>query len=335
MKKPSNKKIEDELEIVLNAIGCVLKTEEEIDVKVESKRSIQQVVELSQSAEKKAILQTFCLELVAVINKTLKHFGRVREHTAKERAQTLFFTSSQQELPGVWKHGCAQLGISVVSVHQQQSVNRVLFEKVLARSLSHCEDNSSKLTRKREDLSCDECNAVRYAAGYTTKKLLEVYKKVNSCTAANFVECLSQMKMVGHRHGSIEDCSFYDFSMEWMANIDRGGLFYVDDKSFMLFKAIEIKTQELLPQHLRTQQTSSKELIAEVVADDDVQFWWSMISIDIDLEIEQSQLLEEIIEKWITMRGFSMVSSWLEQYKLAKQKNVKRSKSLRKDLSTD
>lgn len=320
---------------MLNSIGCVLKTEEEVAVKVESKVSIQQIVELSQSAEKKAILQTFCLELVAVVNKTLEHFGRVRERMAKERAQTLFFMLTQQELPDVWKRGCAQLGISVVSVHQQQSVNRILFEKVLAKHLSHHEDNPSKVTCTREDLSCDECNAVRYAAGYITKKILERYKKVNSCTAAHFVECLSQMKMVGHRHESIEDCSFYDFSLEWMANIDRGGLFYVDDKSFMLFKAIEMKTQELLPQHLRTQQTSSKQLIAEVVADDDVQFWWSMISIDIDLEIEQSQLLEEIIEKWITMRGFSMVSSWLEQYKLAKQKNVKRSKSLRKNLSTD
>ncbi len=46
----------------------------------------------------------------------------------------------------------------------------------------------------------------------------EKYKKVNLCPAAHFVECLSQMKMVGHRHGSIEDCSFYDFSLEWMAN---------------------------------------------------------------------------------------------------------------------
>ena len=49
--KPSH-----ELEVVLNSIGCVLKREEEIDVKVESKIPIQQIVELSQIAEKKALL---------------------------------------------------------------------------------------------------------------------------------------------------------------------------------------------------------------------------------------------------------------------------------------
>jgi len=52
-------------------------------------------------------------------------------------------------------------------------------------------------------------------------------------------------------------------------------------------------------------QTNSQQLIATIVADEDVQFWWCLVSIDIDLEIERSQLLEEIINKWITMRGFS------------------------------
>jgi len=51
----------------------------------------------------------------------------------------------------------------------------------------------------------------------------------------------------GDFNGSIEDCSFYDISLEWMTNIDRGGLFYIDDKMFMLFNAIELKTQQLLP----------------------------------------------------------------------------------------
>ncbi len=45
----------------MNSIGCVLKMEEEIDVKVESKIPIQQIVELSQIAEKKALLQTLII----------------------------------------------------------------------------------------------------------------------------------------------------------------------------------------------------------------------------------------------------------------------------------
>ena len=35
---------------------------------------------------------------------------------------------------------------------------------------------------------------------------------------------------------------------------------------------------------------------------------------------------------WVTIRGFAMVPSWLEQYKLAQKENTKKSKSLRKTL---
>lgn len=45
-----------------------------------------------------------------------------------------------------------------------------------------------------------------------------------------------------------------------------------------------------------------------------------------------AELLHAIVDLWITTRGFALTSSWLEQYKLANKKNVKKSKSLRKGL---
>jgi len=129
---------EKDLDLVLDSIDCVLMEEKKVDVhNLESKQSIEQIVYLQNSEEKKAVLLRFCLELLAVLRKTLSHFGRVREDTAKERAQTLFYMLTKDEIPDVWKHGCAQLGLSVVNVHQQQSVNRVLFEIVLIMNRSH------------------------------------------------------------------------------------------------------------------------------------------------------------------------------------------------------
>ena len=94
-----------------------------------------------------------------------------------------------------------------------------------------------------------------------------------------------------------------------------------------------MKTQVCLPQHLRSQSTESKkELLKIVIDDDDVQFWWSIVSFDIDDVTENADLLHEITDLWITIRGFAITSTWVEQYKLAQKKNVKKSKSLRKGL---
>ena len=42
--------------------------------------------------------------------------------------------------------------------------------------------------------------------------------------------------------------------------VDRGGLFVVRDGTFELFKAIEVKTKEVLPQHLSScEQAATRE----------------------------------------------------------------------------
>ena len=69
-----------------------------------------------------------------------------------------------------------------------------------------------------------------------------------------------------------------------------------------------------------------------MLEDDDVQFWWGMLAIDIKKESEADDLLHEIVSLWVTIRGFAVTSFWLEQYKNVQQKTVKKSKSLRKTL---
>lgn len=69
-----------------------------------------------------------------------------------------------------------------------------------------------------------------------------------------------------------------------------------------------------------------------ITQDNNVDFWWSMLAIDISSNDAAAQLLSEIVEMWVSIRGFSLVSSWLEQYKIAQKQSVKKSKSLRKSL---
>ncbi len=116
-------------------------------------------------------------------------------------------------------------------------------------------------------------------------------------------------------------------------SVDRGGLFSVNNSTFSFFKAIEIKTQELLPQHLAAKPNAAKhDLIKSIEEDDEVQFWWSMLAVDIPEKDASAELLKNLIDMWVTIRGFAVVSNWLEQYNVAQKQSVKKSKRLRETL---
>ena len=77
-------------------------------------------------------------------------------------------------------------------------------------------------------------------------------------------------------------------------------------------------------------ERDQKDQLVQLVADDnDVQFYWSLLSIGIDTEDNAALLLKEIVELWITIRGFSIAGQWLEIYKSNRQVTTKKSKSLR------
>lgn len=125
-----------------------------------------------------------------------------------------------------------------------------------------------------------------------------------------------------------DDESYYAYTKEWTSKANRGGLFEVNDTCFLFFCSVELKTQRHLPQ-LLSQQSTKEAVMKSIEEDDDGQFHWCMLSVDIDDEYTQ-ELLRELIDKWVCMRGFAMASSCLEDYKMASGKTIKKSKPLRK-----
>ena len=81
---------------------------------------------------------------------------------------------------------------------------------------------------------------------------------------------------------------------------------------------------------------NKETIIKAVSSNDNIQFFWTMLSVDIIIESHAkshaTQLLEEIIGLWITIRGFSIADGWLEQYKQVNKTAVSKTKPLRKAL---
>ena len=128
-----------------------------------------------------------------------------------------------------------------------------------------------------------------------------------------------------------EEASYLDFTKKWIKAVDRGGLFHIDDEVYVLFYQMEILIKTFLTEIFTEHSQHDKgEIISEVVSDSDIEFHWSMLATDLDENVGK-ELLTEIAQLWLTIRGFSMAGSFVEQYKEIVKKTTKKS-GLRKEL---
>lgn len=100
----------------------------------------------------------------------------------------------------------------------------------------------------------------------------------------------------------------------------------------MLFHEIERMVRRFVVKLTsQSSQQDKQEIVDEIVSDGDVQFHWSMISVDLDHDAGE-QLLQQIIQLYLTIRGFSTAGAFVEQYKQVTEKTTRKSTSLRKGL---
>ena len=210
-----------------------------------------------------------------------------------------------------------------------QSVHQVLFQEKLKMFMAQdCPRSSTD--KEPASLTKDELNAMQYACGYVPHKLLKKYEKRSGNKYSQFVECLGGMAVLSEE--SSQDLLSY--TKCWMEKVDRGCLFPLNNQTFQLFVDIEMIVRDSLPEHV-TGKTSDQidDLVMKVTSNEDVQFMWALLSQDIDSEEDSVELLKDIVKLWITIRGFSIASTWIETYKLANKETKQKSTGLRKHLS--
>ena len=181
------------------------------------------------------------------------------------------------ELPSLWTALFSDLSLNSVSPLLLQSVNRIMFEQMIVEHFAESVETScSNSVAEAPTLNAEEENALRYVSGYVALKLMREYEKKDGEKATQFVECLSSMAVAG------TESSFYEYTKEWIRLIDRGGLFHINDGVYHLFKAIEVETRKIFPCHLANPSSSRDILLERVKECEDVLFYLSMLSIDIN-----------------------------------------------------
>lgn len=308
---------------VMKCVLKVLELEKAVGHKKADQDSLETLLSLVSSPAHEPKFDSFCHELTGHICESLSTFKSLQPQHARERALSEFHAARMITLPAMWKKLLTDVNCTTLSVMQQQSVNREVFNTYFVKEYGSSRDLEP---RNRTSLSAEEDNAIRYVSGYVATKLIRKYSRIDSEKAAQFIECLTSMGKIVHDTASLK------FTSEWIRSIDRGGLLHVNDSAFQFFRAIEIRIQWSLPQHLINTTSNKDSLIKAVMDDEDIQFHWCMISTDIVDQEDSLQLLMDVVKLCVTTRGFAVTSMWLEEYKKAKNKDVKKSKSLREEL---
>ena len=181
-------------------------------------------------------------------------------------------------------------------------------------------------TSTRRELTVVEENAIYYAAGYVVRKVLKKYCWADDERGAALAGMLNGM--IGEAaHSSVDATDNYlDYVKTWTVEIDRGKLIHVTNDTYTFFRALEEAIYEMLQEGI-----SKHEAISRVMGNPVVDFYWNIIADDLKREWS-CQLLSEISTLWFTIRGFSVASKLLEDYKRGMKKNIKGTKGLRKEL---
>ena len=110
-------------------------------------------------------------------------------------------------------------------------------------------------------------------------------------------------------------------------------MFEINNECYLFFKTIEKHIQATLPGHLLSGEVAKQKYLLQLLNEEDIQRLWTKLKTDIEDSDGSDELLTLILEKWVTTRGFAQVSSWISDYKSATAEQLKKKRSLRKDLA--
>ena len=90
------------------------------------------------------------------------------------------------------------------------------------------------------------------------------------------IEWLSNMSVQG------DESSLMEYTRKWTLQVNRGVLFEINDMTYNLFKEIELKVRHHLFVSFHRKSSEGREaVIGAVCKCDDIQFYWTILSIDI------------------------------------------------------
>lgn len=291
-----------------------------------------QIETLLESREE---LHSLCLTLhegvtAVLANLPAKKGGR---HSFQAALWPLFHTFRLREVPRIWKNAERAVPDLDAILIQKATMEYVvvLVQQIHGTQFSKYGTDHGETQKRREAVTLEEENAIRYTAGYVVVKLQEAYAHKGSVAVC---QCLLSVATENSTTEIDEAPSFLAYTHTWLDIVNRGGLFIVSDEIYNFFLELELCVYPLLKGRLSkgSAQQSKKELVSTISKSENVLFACSLVTTDLSEDMSQL-LLKDAIQLWVTIRGFSIASRFLKDYKIAAKQMTKGKKPLRRELA--
>jgi len=253
-------------------------------------------------------------EIVHLVKLCASHGSRMWGVLLQTRSSTQFLTAWERLM-------MLTLGKRASPIFFQYLTDSIFKEMVKQK---HPPPQHNEAVEPIPPLTYEEENALYYAAGYVIRHLRQRIEK-GSSPLKGLLVCLEDMC----NSDDERDCS-----ASWTTKISRGHLIHVNSNLYCFFRATEMKLRQLLRVSCAESFSGGmkSQLVEIVCTDEDVLFFWCILSAEWRME-EEEALLQLIAELWVTIRGFSFARSFMELYKQRKKKTLEKSKALRKTLN--
>ena len=217
----------------------------EPDCSERSKEAKEQARIFLRATESMQPFEDFCSNLTKMVEKNfftcVSTGGACRSKgVQREKLWSSFHQLRTTKLADLWQCFLSQPNVPNLSPLVYQLVNQHLYEKQMKAFFSTEKTVSDPVSCEYPEITVDEENILRYAAGYVPYKLLKKYECQSSLIAQYYVECLGNMAVNG------EESSLTDYTSKWISMCNRGGLFEINDTCYLMFRDIKLKVRKSL-----------------------------------------------------------------------------------------
>ena len=242
------------------------------------------------------MIANFSLTIHEQFKRCLKHLniGSINRH---KLWRSFFCVRSSEEFTKLWKDFLSKANVNETPTLYQH-LTTLMFNEEVTKAIKM----ETKSPHAIEPLNDNEKNALRYTAGYICRHLRKQLECSSHEMKEELVLCLMEMT-------TKKDPTALNTDEEWTVRVDRGGLWYVKNTTYLLFVAIEEEVRRCLKQ-LLTGSGLKSAIIKRTVESDDVTFYWLICQADFDVGDDETYklLLNKIVELFVTMRGFFYAS---------------------------
>ena len=294
---------------------------------IECRKSAERLLEWCCRKENSDALNKFTQELADSLRKVITTSKTKKFSCNCEKIwRNFFLLRTSPEFINRWNTFLKDSGVIVKPVLFQH-LSDLIFRKFLSDhfQVAYIDQQADS---KDLELQDSERGVLRYVAGYICRHLRKKLERGSHEFKEEMILCL--MDLVKDPQ---DDEAKLETDEQWTNLIDRGGLWHVKESTYQFFHAVE----HIIRDGLLTIKNPSLPLKQEMikrVTEDDVLFYWLIVAADFEIDDDEIHkvLLHKIAELYITVRGFSLASGWLEKYKQRTKKSTQCTKSLRRDL---